>query len=187
MLVLGVRATLTWLYQAFISGHRAHRVEAGLDPQHLVDSTTDGIYEDCYPRWLIWRPPGTNSGGLGLGFRLVLTTLLAAEKASNNGSSAIFQLVFFGAIFAAMYFLLLRPQRRRVRDAQGLQKSIAENDEVVLNSGVLGFVSAIDGDIVWLDIADGVEIRVLKSSIARKIDPSKESAGGQPLADSDEK
>lgn len=117
----------------------------------------------------------------------MLTTLLAAEKASNNGSSAVFQLVFFGAIFAAMYFLLLRPQRRRVRDAQGLQKSIAENDEVVLNSGVLGFVSAIDGDIVWLDIADGVEIRVLKSSIARKIDPSKESAGGQPLADSDEK
>jgi len=117
----------------------------------------------------------------------VLNTLLAAEKASKNGSSAIFQLVFFGAIFAAMYFLLLRPQRRRVRDAQGLQKSISENDEVVLNSGVLGFVSAIDGDIVWLDIADGVEIRVLKSSIARKIDPSKESAGGQPLADSDEK
>ncbi|MSO59253.1 MAG: preprotein translocase subunit YajC [Ilumatobacteraceae bacterium] len=117
----------------------------------------------------------------------MLITLLAAEKASKNGGSAIFQLVFFGAIFAAMYFLLLRPQRRRVRDAQGLQKSIAEDDEVVLNSGVLGFVSAIDGDIVWLDIADGVEIRVLRSAIARKIDPSKEAAGGQPLADTDEK
>ena len=180
-------ATLTRLYTTFVSGNRALRVAVGLDPQHLVDATTHGIYENCYPRRLIWRPSGTNSGSLGLGFLLVLTTLLAAEKASNNGSSAIFQLVFFGAIFAAMYFLLLRPQRRRVRDAQGLQKSIAENDEVVLNSGVLGFVSAIDGDIVWLDIADGVEIRVLKSSIARKIDPSKESAGGQPLADSDEK
>ncbi len=117
----------------------------------------------------------------------MLNLVLAAAKDSNNGGSVAFQLVFFGAIFAAMYFLLLRPQRRRVKDAQSLQKSINENDEVVLNSGVLGFVSAIDGDIVWLDIADGVEIRVLRSAIARKIDPSKEAAGGQPLGDTDDK
>ena len=86
-------------------------------------------------------------------FSTIFPSLLAAA-ADEQASNPILGFLPLVLIFAAMYFLLLRPQRRRVRDAQGLQKSIAENDEVVLNSGVLGFVSAIDGDIVWLDIAE---------------------------------
>lgn len=102
------------------------------------------------------------------------TTLLAAT--SNNQGSPITTLVFFGAIFGAMYFLLLRPQRRRVRESQALQSSIAVGDEVMLNSGILGFVSGVEGDIMWLDIADGhgserIEIRVNRSAVAKKIVP----------------
>ena len=77
-----------------------------------------------------------------------------------------------------MYFLLIRPQRKRQKETESIQKSIAVGDEVVLNSGILGFVSAIDDDgIVWLDIADGhgserIEIRVTRGAIARKTTPS---------------
>jgi preprotein translocase subunit YajC len=77
-----------------------------------------------------------------------------------------------------MYFLLIRPQRRRARETQNLQSSISENDEVLLNSGIYGFVTAIDGDVVWVDIAENVEIRVSKSAIARRINASTEPAGG---------
>ena len=102
----------------------------------------------------------------------MITTLLAAD--SNNQGNPLFTLFFFGAIFAAMYFLLLRPQRRRVRESQTLQSSIAVGDEVMLSSGIFGFVSAVEGDILWIDIADGhgterIEIRVTRSAVAKRI------------------
>jgi preprotein translocase subunit YajC len=103
----------------------------------------------------------------------VIAFLLSAETTTANSGSPWFSLIFFGAIFAAMYFLLLRPQRRRVKESQNLQSSIAVDDEVILNSGIYGFVTAIEGDILWLDVADGhdkerIEIRVARASVARK-------------------
>ncbi|MEY4633927.1 MAG: hypothetical protein RLZ18_1299 [Actinomycetota bacterium] len=102
---------------------------------------------------------------------------LLAETSTSNSGNPLFTLFFFGAIFGAMYFLLLRPQRKRVKEAAALQSSIAEGDEVVLNSGIFGFVSALEGDIVWLDIADGhgserIEVRVSRGAIARKVNPT---------------
>lgn len=107
----------------------------------------------------------------------MIANLLAATSSTNNNSNPLFTLFFFGAIFGAMYFLLLRPQRKRVKESAALQSSIAEGDEVVLNSGIFGFVSALEGDIVWLDIADGhgserIEIRVSRGAIARKVNPT---------------
>ena len=105
-----------------------------------------------------------------------MISLLAAEttSSSSSGGSAAFQLVFFGAIFAGMYFLLLRPQRKRMKETQSLQSSLAVDDEVVLNSGIYGHISLIEGDVLWLDIAEGhkeerIEIRVLRSAVARRI------------------
>ena len=90
----------------------------------------------------------------------------AAAESSGNPIISFLPLVF---IFAAMYFFLLRPQRKRQKDVSNLQASIAEDDEVVLNSGVYGFVSAIDEEWLWIEIAEKVEIRVSKGSVARKI------------------
>ena len=64
--------------------------------------------------------------------------LIAAEDSSSGGGAAIFQLFFFGLIFVAMYFLLIRPQRRRTRDAQALNRALAEGDEVQTASGIVG-------------------------------------------------
>lgn len=68
-----------------------------------------------------------------------------------------------------MYFLLLRPQRKRQKETASLQSSIAEGDEIVMNSGIYGFVSAIEDDYLWIEIAEKVEVRVSKGSITRKI------------------
>ena len=108
----------------------------------------------------------------------MISSLLAETTSStSSGGSAIFQLVFFGAIFAGMYFLLLRPQRKRMKETQALQSGLAVDDEVVLNSGIYGFITMIEGDIVWLDIADGhgterIEIRVSRGAVARTTQPA---------------
>lgn len=110
----------------------------------------------------------------------MLVSLISETTSSNSGGSAAFQIVFFGAIFAAMYFLLLRPQRKRARDTMALQKSIEVNDEVELTSGIIGFVADIDDQEgwIWLDIAEGVEIRVRRGAIAKKIVPTGSASGG---------
>ena len=73
----------------------------------------------------------------------------------------------------AMYFLLIRPQRRRQREAASLQSSIEVGDEVMTTSGLYGFVTGFEGDLAWLEIDDNVQIRIAKQAIQRKVDTSK--------------
>jgi preprotein translocase subunit YajC len=67
-----------------------------------------------------------------------------------------------------------------LKEGQALQASIAVNDEVVLNSGIYGYITAIEDDVLWVDIADGhgserIEIRVARGSVARKTAPPVEN------------
>ena len=105
-----------------------------------------------------------------------MTSLFAAESSSNSGSPVV-AIVVYALLFGGMYFVFLRPRNRRLKEARALASSLAVGDEVVLNSGIYGFVSDIDGDIVWLDIADGhgqerIEIRVTRGAVARKAAPA---------------
>ena len=113
--------------------------------------------------------------------------LIAAEDSSSSGGAAIFQLFFFGFIFVAMYFLLIRPQRRRTREAQALNRALAEGDEVQTASGIVGFITGFDkedqaGDVAWIEIAENVEIRVMRSAISRRVNGSS-TAASEPAAD----
>jgi len=92
---------------------------------------------------------------------------------SSSGGAAIAQLFIFALIGLAMYFLLIRPQRRRQRAQTQLQSSIEVGDEIMTTSGVYGWVTAFDGDIAWLEIDDNVQIRVARQAIQRKVDTSK--------------
>ena len=98
-----------------------------------------------------------------------ISSSLVAAAADEQASNPILGFLPLVLIFAAMYFLLLRPQRKRQKETANLQKSIAEGDEVVLNSGIYGFVSAVDEEFLWLEIAENVEIRIAKGYVARKI------------------
>lgn len=116
----------------------------------------------------------------------MFTAIFSAQ--SSNSGSPISTLIFFGVIFGAMYFLILRPQRKRQKDAIALQRSIVEGDEVMTRDGIYGFVTAFDKsdeglDIAWLDIAEvgnqPVEIRVLRSALARKVKPATDSTSDE--------
>ena len=108
-------------------------------------------------------------------FSTIFPSLLAAA-ADEQASNPILGFLPLVLIFAAMYFLLLRPQRKRQKETANLQKGIAEGDEVVLNSGIYGFVSAVEDEWLWLDVAEKVEIRVAKGSVARKISANSKPA-----------
>jgi preprotein translocase subunit YajC len=105
--------------------------------------------------------------------------LLAAESSSNSPVGII---VVYAVLFAGMYFVIIRPRSRRNKQAAALVASTAVGDEVVLTSGIYGYVSAIEDDILWVDIADGhgserIEVRVSRSAVARKIVAAGEADG----------
>ena len=105
-------------------------------------------------------------------------TLLAASSSSSSGSPFV-ALLPFVLIAVAMYFLLIRPQQRRMAEQRDLASAVQEGDEVMTTAGIYGFVTAIDGDVIWLEIADGVDIRIARQAVSRRI-PAEE-APSRPL------
>jgi preprotein translocase subunit YajC len=73
-------------------------------------------------------------------------------------------------LIVLMYFMLIRPQQKRMRAQQALLSAVQEGDEVLTTAGVYGFITAMEGDVVWVEIAEGVEVRVAKGAIARRVD-----------------
>ena len=69
-------------------------------------------------------------------------------------------------IFFVFYFLLIRPQQRKVREHQKLINALKRGDEVITSGGIHGTITAIKGDIVDLKIAEGVKMVLSKSAIA---------------------
>jgi preprotein translocase subunit YajC len=95
---------------------------------------------------------------------------LLAESSGGGGGGAIVQLVILLAIPFAMYFFLIRPQRRRAREQQDLQRSIQVGDEVVTTSGIFGKITGEDGPgRFWLEVDDDVQIRVARAAIQGKV------------------
>jgi preprotein translocase subunit YajC len=70
---------------------------------------------------------------------------------------------------AAFYFLLWRPQQRRMAAVRVLQSSLDENDEVMTTSGIYGRVTRLGDDDVDLEIAPGTVIRLARGAIAERI------------------
>ena len=75
----------------------------------------------------------------------------------------ILPLIFMFAIF---YFLLIRPQQKKAKEHRALLEALTKGDQVVTAAGIHGKVSAIDGDVVSLEIAQGVVVKITKGYIA---------------------
>lgn len=76
------------------------------------------------------------------------------------------ELLFFPLIILVMYFVLMRPQQKRLKEQRALLSQLDVGDDVVTESGLYGTVSDLDGDTVFLLVADGVEVKITKASIA---------------------
>lgn len=107
---------------------------------------------------------------------------LAAETASSGSGLLTFLPIIL--IFAAMYFLMIRPQSKRRREAMMMQSQLSPGDEVQTVGGMLAVVSAVDDDAVTLEVSPGVELRYLRNAIARVIrSPAAEQAAAEREAE----
>ena len=95
---------------------------------------------------------------------------------AGGGSSGLTTILFFGALFLIMYFIMIRPQQKQVQQHKALIASLKKGDDVITNGGMLGKIYAVTDKLVTLEVANGVRIRVLKSSVQGKSNLTEEAA-----------
>jgi preprotein translocase subunit YajC len=83
------------------------------------------------------------------------------------------QLLFFGLLFAAMWFLMIAPQRKKQKQHEAMLKALGNGDEVVTAGGIFGTVVAVKDDRFVVRIADNTKVELGKSfvsSVLKKAD-----------------
>ena len=96
----------------------------------------------------------------------MVNMILAAQAAQGSGMSMILMMV---AIFAIMWFFMIRPQQKKQKEIQSFQNSLTEGTQVVIGGGIYGTVKSIDlaRNTVDVKIARDVVVTVDKSSVFR--------------------
>jgi preprotein translocase subunit YajC len=110
----------------------------------------------------------------------MLITPAYAQAAGGDATSMLTSLLPFALIFVIMYFLILRPQQKRVKDHAEMVKNLRRGDTVVTTGGLVGKVTkVVDDDQVEMEISDGVRIRQMRqmiSAVRAKGEPAKDEA-----------
>lgn len=75
----------------------------------------------------------------------------------------------FVAMFAVVYFLMIRPQQKRLKEQQAMLGALKHGDEVLTSSGLLGKVTGITDKVVTLEVADNVRVKMLKSQVSQVV------------------
>lgn len=101
----------------------------------------------------------------------------------NTGAA---QLVFLALLVAFFYFLIVRPQRNRMRSQQQLQASLELGDEIMTFAGFFGTIRRFDGDVVTVELAPGVEARLTRRAISGKVNPTEEKPDEPDVPGTDE-
>ncbi len=85
-----------------------------------------------------------------------------AQAAPGGDLSGLLLIV---GMFVLMYFMIIRPQRKRQKEHQSLIGAVAKGDEVLTTGGILGKVTKVEGDYMVLEVSNNVELKFQKVSL----------------------
>jgi preprotein translocase subunit YajC len=105
-----------------------------------------------------------------------------AQSPFGGSTDMITSLLPFVLIFVIMYFLILRPQQKRVKQHSEMVKNVRKGDTVITSGGLVGRVTkVVDDDQVEIEVAEGVRVRQMRSMV------SDVRAKGEPVKDDETK
>jgi preprotein translocase subunit YajC len=105
----------------------------------------------------------------------------AAGAAPAGPEAMLIQFLPLIGLVVLFYFLMIRPQQKRMKQHQQMITNLKRNDVVVLNSGVIGKVVRVEDKEIGVEVAQGVTIKVVKSMVAEV------RTRGEPAAANDAK
>lgn len=111
----------------------------------------------------------------------MLITPAMAQAATSTETSLLLQFLPFVLIFVIMYFLIIRPQQRRVREHQEMVKNLRRGDQVVTSGGMIAKITRVlDDNEVEVEVSEGVKVRMIRQTI------SEVRSKSEPVSDSDD-
>jgi preprotein translocase subunit YajC len=109
-------------------------------------------------RWPLWQIKWKEAPAMGNMF-------LAVADATKSKASSYTSILVIAVLFGAVYLLLIRPQRNRQRKAQQTQGEVTPGQRITTTAGIYGTVTSVDGQDLELEIAPGVEIRIMRRAV----------------------
>jgi preprotein translocase subunit YajC len=109
-------------------------------------------------------------------FNIVLSAAAAPAAAPTSGAM-IQQFALMAAIFAVFYFLLIRPQQKKVKAQQDFLGNLQKGAEVITSGGIYGKITGLTDTVVTLEIAEKLRIKVARNAINQI--PTAAEASGQ--------
>lgn len=88
---------------------------------------------------------------------------------AQGGSNQLMAFLPLILLFVVFYFLLIRPQQKKAKTQKQFLESLKKGEEVVTSGGLYGKITGITDDVVTLEIAEKIRVRVLKSSIMMSV------------------
>jgi preprotein translocase subunit YajC len=98
---------------------------------------------------------------------MLFSSLLLAETAASPLGGFLVPIL----MFAAIYFILIRPMSKQEKDRKSRLDKLAAGDTVRLAGGIIGKITSIDGPIAMVEVADRVRLKVVRAEIADRFDP----------------
>lgn len=89
--------------------------------------------------------------------------------ANSGGAGSFMPILMIVLLFGVMYFMMIRPQQKRRREAEQMQSTLGPGAEVVTIGGLYGHVVSVDNETVTLEVAPGVHNRYARPAIARVV------------------
>lgn len=96
----------------------------------------------------------------------LISSAQAADAAAPSTEQNMISILMLVVLFGVFYFLLIRPQQKRVKEHKNMTESVKKGDEIVTFGGVLGRVTEVGEAFIDLEIANGIVVKVQKQSIA---------------------
>jgi preprotein translocase subunit YajC len=111
---------------------------------------------------------------------MFVTAAYAQTAGAAGAGSMIGSFAPLVLIFAIMYFLLIRPQQKKVNEHKAMVNALRRGDQVVTGGGILAKVTKVgDDDVVEVEIAEGVKIKVKKATITQVVSRTEPAAAAQ--------
>jgi preprotein translocase subunit YajC len=100
-----------------------------------------------------------------------------AQAAGTGAGSAFASFVPLILIFAIMYFLLIRPQQKKLKEHKAMVEALRRGDQVLTQGGIIGKVSKVQDDgVLEVEIAEGVRVKVPRHTIAQVMSKTEPAA-----------
>ena len=104
---------------------------------------------------------------------MFVTPAYAQAAGGAGGAAGLASFLPLVLIFVIMYFLILRPQQKRMKEQRNMIAELKRGDQVVTQGGIIGKITDVKDDEVTVEIAQGVKIRVVRATIAQVVSQPK--------------